>query len=416
MIRAITTACIGASFCAAVVFGQPSADRSNPDVPNGGSTDAYVYVSATIGNTNQVQVYAFAAARSGKLTPVQGSPFDDNITFMAVNGLYLFGSDASGTYIHAYSIDPNGALRYAASTNVVQPKNGCDSAGALFFDHEGATLYNVDYYGADCADTVYQAFAVQKSSGKLTLVNEAAVGINGTILRFAGNNRFAYGADCGRSNPAVYGYLRGSDGSLTRLEARFPLPTSAPDQAWCPYLAAADPANHVAVAVRPSYAASDPGGPYQLATYTHDEHGRLITTSTNANMPRVAVGEISDMHMSPSGKVLAVAGTNGLQIFHFNGVDPITPFATLLAKQDVDQMFWDNNEHLYAISQSAGKLWVFNVSSTAFAPAPGSPYSISGAQNIVVQPWPLPWSNSEARVASPANRSSVAGVISLGPR
>jgi outer membrane protein assembly factor BamB len=120
--------------------------------------------------------------------------------------------------------------------------------------------------------------------------------------------------------------------------------------------------------------------------------------------------------MSPSGKVLAVAGTNGLQIFHFNGVDPITPFATLLAKQDVDQMFWDNNEHLYAISQSTGTLWVFNVSSTAFAPAPGSPYSISGAQNIVVQPWPLPWSNSEARVASPASRSSVAGLISLGPR
>jgi hypothetical protein len=36
--------------------------------------------------------------------------------------------------------------------------------------------------------------------------------------------------------------------------------------------------------------------------------------------------------MSPSGKLLAVAGTTGLQVFHFNGSNPIKPYTGLLTK------------------------------------------------------------------------------------
>jgi hypothetical protein len=395
-------ACLCGGLCTTGVSAQAGPGHLNPEAEINSGTRAYVYVSASAGNTNRAEIYAFAAEPDGRLTPVGDSPFQFNVTFMATNGLYLFGSDASGTYIRAYQIGDDGALRYAASTSVVQAQNGCDSPGALFLDHTGATVYNVDYYGAHCADTAYQAFAVEKTSGSLRLINQSPAGPTGSILRFAGNNSFAYGAGCGRFNPSVYGYIRKSDGSLTRIESRMPIPAGTPDHAWCPQLAAADTANHVAVAMVPASGAHQPSGPYQLATYTQNEDGALTTSSTSENMPRVAVGDVTDIYMSPSGKFLAVAGTGGLQVFHFNGSNPMTPFTGLLTRQEVDQMFWDNDDHLYALSQSAGKLWVFTVTEETLAPAPGSPWLIPGAQNIVVQPWPLPWSASEARAAAPA--------------
>lgn len=390
----ITNACLGASLCMAA-WGHACAQQ-----PGGvAGPAAYVYVSATIGETNKAEIYAFAADHTGRLTPVAGSPFADDVTFMAVNGLYLFGSDATGTTIHAYAIGADGALRYVRSNDVVQPNNRCDSAGALFFDHTGATLYNVDYYGSRCSDTVYQAFAVEKSSGGLRLVGEAGAGVNGTVLRFTGNNRLAFGAHCVQSDAAIYGYARRGDGPLARIQGAIPFPAGAQEQRWCPYLAAADPANHLAVAMY-ARTAEDQHGPYQLATYSLGEDGRLSTTSTSSDMPATEVGDVTDMSMSPSGKLLAVSGTHGLQIFHFNGAGPITPYTGLLARQEVDQMFWDNDDHLYAVSQGAGKLWSFTITPAEIATAPGSPVSVEGAMNIAVQPWPLPWSTTEARAVS----------------
>ncbi len=81
-----------------------------------------------------------------------------------------------------------------------------------------------------------------------------------------------------------------------------------------------------------------------------------------------------DLAMSPSGKLLAVGGTAGLQIFHFNGSDPITHYTGLLTTDDVSQFFWDNDNHLYAISQTSGKLFVFTVTPTNVSQAPGSPH------------------------------------------
>jgi hypothetical protein len=103
-------------------------------------------------------------------------------------------------------------------------------------------------------------------------------------------------------------------------------------------------------------------------------------------MPYVKVATVMSISMSPSGKLLAVAGTVGLQVFHFNGADPITAFTGLLTTDEVDQVAWDNQNHLYAISQPAGKLFVFTISPTNRTPAPGSPYAITNPRNIVVIP------------------------------
>jgi hypothetical protein len=49
-------------------------------------------------------------------------------------------------------------------------------------------------------------------------------------------------------------------------------------------------------------------------------------------------------------------------------------------------MFWDNANHLYAISRSAGKLYVFTVATTSVTQAPGSPHSITNPENLIVLP------------------------------
>jgi outer membrane protein assembly factor BamB len=52
----------------------------------------------------------------------------------------------------------------------------------------------------------------------------------------------------------------------------------------------------------------------------------------------------------------------------------------------VSEVFWDSSNHLYAISPAAGKLWVFTATPTSVKPAPGSPYSITSPQSLVVLP------------------------------
>jgi len=150
-------------------------------------------------------------------------------------------------------------------------------------------------------------------------------------------------------------------------------------------MAGADPTNHVAVAVQPFTDNWDNDGPYQLATYTADTSGNLTTSSTYANMPKVAVGNISDYRISPNGKFLAVCGTSGLQAFRFRGAGPITKYSGRLITKAVDAVYWDN-DHLYAISRMDGKLYVFTVNSTGVTQAPGSPHSIITPVSIIVLP------------------------------
>jgi len=59
-----------------------------------------------------------------------------------------------------------------------------------------------------------------------------------------------------------------------------PFPTAKPGNFYCPYLAAADPTNHVAVSVQQLTGDWGQVGSPQLATYTVDSSGNLTTTST----------------------------------------------------------------------------------------------------------------------------------------
>jgi len=298
------------------------------------------------------------------------------VTF-AVNRPWLFGTDEIN--IASFSIASNGALKLTDSF-LAEANGGLFS---LFLDHTGSTLYT-DYY---TTNNDYLTYGIDQASGQLTFVNDLAGGpSNNSPVSFVGNNEFAYSSSCYHFTPSIYGVQRASDGALTYLTSNPPFPAAPSGDFWCPWLAAADPTNHLAVAMQPLTGDWGIAGPYQLASYTVDGSGNLTTSDTYESMPKVLVGTVNDYWMSPDGKYLAVGGTTGLQIYHFNEANPITRFTGLLTKNEVDQMFWDNANHLYAITSTAGELYVYTITSKGVAQAPGSPHSITAPENVIVLP------------------------------
>jgi hypothetical protein len=356
----------------------------------GNSPAAFIYVSSTPPGASENEIEAFAASENGKLSTVAGSPFKENVVDMAMNGEYLFAVNANGFDIESYRIGSDGALQYVATTDASQAGD-CNRLGPLFLDHTGATLYDMEFDGSGCANNTYESFTAEKSNGKLT--DRGNSGANNWLnlpASFIGNNVYAYAASCiADLYWGIYGFKRSSSGLLTEINVSVTPPTPPTGYFYCPSQAAADPTDHVAISMLPIDQQNfEPGKPPQLAAYTADGEGNLSTTNTAATMPETSVGSVTDLNMSPSGKLLAVGGTGGLQIFHFNGPGPITHDTGLLTQDEIDQFFWDNQDHLYAISRAAGKLFVFTVTPTSVSQAPGSPYSISNPQGIIVQPVP----------------------------
>jgi hypothetical protein len=370
---------------AQVAFSQAGSATSAPV--------AFVYVASNPANSSTNEILAFAAAANGKLTTAPGSPFRDDVTSMAVNGKYLYASTRSSIYIAQFLIEGDGALQWVRSTDVVQyNQDDCGSSGPLILDHTGSSLYDIEYRG-DCANNVLQSFSLLKPTGQVHNLGSSgsSVYLDGP-LTFTGNNLYAYTFTCVPGFSFEFsGFKRAASGLLNSINFNMPIPAAKHGAVWCISYTAADPANHLATTFQPLVSpitpySDDPDGPAQLATYTVDASGNLSTTSTYSNMPAVAVGTVTGIGMAPSGKLLAVGGTSGLQVFHFNGAQPITPDTGLLTRDQIDQFFWDNNNHLYAISNSAGKLFVFTITPTSATQASGSPYTIAHPQSIIVQP------------------------------
>lgn len=386
VMRTLSLACLGAAFCTVTAFAQLSTGQANPakeaiDEPST-SPVAYVYVGGS-------DITAYSAAPNGKLTPIPGSPFLASVVYLAGTGKFLFAATESSTDIETYAIESNGALHFVASENAVSADGGCGSAGTIFTDHTGETLYDMAYGGFQCSNNTYEEFSINHSTGKLTYLGLGGDNnqINGS-LSFTGNDLFAYSAYCYRNTTSIFGFKRSSNGKLTKLNINPPYPDAPENDQYCPLVAEPDPFGHLAVSMQAFNPESEVVfGPNLLATYTVSSSGNLTTSSTTKNMPAVDVGEnINAMNSSPSGKLLAVAGTEGLQVFHFNGANPITHYTGPLTSADVDQIFWDNNNHLYGISATANKLWVFTVTPTSYSQAPGSPYSIHTPQSLRVMP------------------------------
>ncbi len=387
--RHLNATCFSSLLCAAALLTTVQAHTQSS------SPAAWVYVSMTPQNSSVNEIAGYAAAANGALTPLPGSPWTADVTSMAVNGKYLFASNRNTVYIDAYHINQtNGSLALWSQTDVARmnPKD-CGGPGQLVLDHTGATLYNFEYNDDSCANNDYRSLAINSSVGTLTNLGttQGNTWLTGppTILA---NNIYAYTASClGNMYWGIWGYKRQSGGNLTDLSSfTRTLPTPKSGDFWCPSHAAADPSGHVGIVMQPVVAdgfASDGGA--QIASFTADANGNLTTTNTAAQMPVGSFGQALTSSMSPSGQLLAVGGSAGLQIFHFNGAGVPTKYTGLLVNVEIDQMFWDKQNHLYAISGPAGKLYVFTITPTSVAQAPGSPHAITAPQNVIVQPLPL---------------------------
>jgi hypothetical protein len=100
----------------------------------------------------------------------------------------------------------------------------------------------------------------------------------------------------------------------------------------------------------------------------------LSTTDTYLTMPADATGGGAfNIQFSPSGKLIAVSGSAGLQFFHFDGVH-ITHYTGLVSTASFAYFRWDNSNHLYAFDSNTGKLHIFNATPTSVTEAPGSPH------------------------------------------
>ena len=384
-------ACSGSANCSVTLDGSMSITANfSSENGSGGSSQSttFVYVASSK-SANNNEVVAYRADSTGQLSPVTGSPFAVNAAFMTASGKYLFTTD--GTNIYSYSVASDGSITQSSSLNANQSNpNHCGSPISLFTDRTGRTLYDLDYV-SDCANNQYGSFSVDSSTGALTFnaLSSAASPVFNKPVSFLENDTYGYSASCWHYIQEIYGFRRNSDGSLTlvsNLGSSPVMPTPPPGDTYCPWLAATDTSNHVAITLSAMNVYSfQADGPTQIAVYSADATGNLSTSSTAADMPGVAVGNVSDMQMSPAGNYLAVAGT-GLQVFNFNGGNPVTQVTGLLTNTPIDQIAWDHSNHLYAISKSAGQLFVFTVTSAGTSQAPGSPYTVTTPVNLAI--WP----------------------------
>jgi hypothetical protein len=372
-----------ALFTAAPVFAQAPAAAATPETT--ASPVAYVYVQTFSG------VNLYDAAADGKLTLVKGSPFTTTGQMVGSNGKYFVS--AGTNLMHAYSVESSGAIGKQVSEIDTQAyvsaacKGGTGTASANL-DHTGQQLYVELNLPGSCE--FLQSFNIGKNSGELTYAgitdahnNPYPYGL-GQVISLTGNDKFAI---VGPS--PISAFERESNGALDSVNSfseRDPTPTIS-GALWSAMNVKADPTNHLAVSgfeYVPKEGSNEQVGPFQIGSYTVDASGDIATTNTLAEMPKSTVLP-ETLNMSPSGKLLAVAGTYnlsnygydgeaGLQVFHFDGAAPIKTYGKpLLSGVPIYFIRWDNSNHLYAVSD---KLYVFTVTPTSVSQSPGSPYAL----------------------------------------
>lgn len=382
-------------------------DPGNPSDPGGSnSTAAYVYVANRTAAGGPEQILAYAADANGQLTAVPGSPFNQNVDSLASNGTYLLASSASDPNINTYTIASNGAptlatqFNYGQQTGYRSSNNAvCGSVGGLLFDRSGQSLYGEVVNISCSSNNAIASFTLNSTNGSASYLGNVNIGYNSSgAIAFLGNNQFAYSAF-----PGIYwdilSFTRESNGLLDENKAFnhvSPMPAppgSTPGliNGYTPGLTATDTTNHVAIAEFPDFtiAGSTATPPVQLAVFTADSNGDLTTNDTYATMPSTPINPL-DLEASPSGTLLAVAGTGGLEVFHFNGANSITTFTNVLTTDSIAKAVWDSSGHLYAITWAApgstapGKLHVFTITDSAATEAPGSPYAVTDPVDIAV--------------------------------
>jgi hypothetical protein len=345
---------------------------------------AYVYVASA------TQISGYSATATGQLTPIPELPIAASVTHLSTTGKTLFGPGADNENMYSFNIGPAGVLVPGPVTYVQQYNtNGCPGKlGPTQIDYAGQYLYSLVLDG-DCAgDTVTHVYPIL-SGGRLgegigwyTQIEYAGPP---NPIRILGTNKFGFFTGCAHygneftPTTLIWELGTGDFAGWLIPDGQYndaPEP-SDPEDFYCPAMLAGDPSNHLAYAFRKYYPSiSELSTPYFLASYTVDAQANFSTESNYTNMPAANIGTLSAISISPSGNLLAVAGSYGFELFHFNGGSPITKITSLVASDPVAQVAWDKAGHLYVLT--TGSLYVYTATTTGVEPAPGSPYTLAG--------------------------------------
>ena len=132
--------------------GTGGSGGSGPGSP-GPTTATYVYVTNSPAANNQYQITPYSADASGQLTPLTGSPFNDNVAGINAYGNFLVGQtveqitstgSTSNNYIDVFKIGSDGALTPASQTDINQSVNKCATGDGISFDRTGQSLYQLE--------------------------------------------------------------------------------------------------------------------------------------------------------------------------------------------------------------------------------------------------------------------------------
>ena len=258
-------------------------------------TAAYVYVQTSKG------IDVFSASSTGQLTQVKGSLFADSGQMGAVNGSYLVSVGTDD--MHVYPIESTGGVGKQVSQIDTQSYGGSQcgtNLGGALFDHTGKFLYvllypvNENDNGTCSAVQSYQI----GSNGQLTFLGDAVneSGYHGApfqigISTISGSDTFGYGVYSQVYANSYSAFTRESagammtNGSFTETD---PKPNPSEDSNFFPLNVAADPTNHLAALMYYAFAPSSTPAP-QLASYTIQSNGSIISTNTYQNMPTPSI-------------------------------------------------------------------------------------------------------------------------------
>jgi hypothetical protein len=354
---------------------------------------------AYVGTSQGTEMYNVAS--NGELTLVKGSPFKTLGFPVGSNGKYLI--TLSTNELYSYLVESNGTIgKQISALNTRSYKGAACDAGVgtsgAELDQTGQNVYVLlqndnGSPGNQC--TAIQTFAIAKDTGELKYSSTVMVGGNNGILlqlpALISNDTYGYATNafsCCEGPPEWSGFKRESNGELEN----YTFNSKDPKGGYVPFFVTTGPGRSIA-AITATNSGPDDYGPEQIASYSVGGNGDISSSNTAAEMPVVIGGDGSLMSISPSAKLLAVAGfSSGLQIFHFNGTEPATKYSKELdASSGFSSIYWDDNNHLYALSFADGKkpgqLFVYTVTPTSLTEAPGSPHNISDSpQALVIVP------------------------------
>jgi hypothetical protein len=388
----MTFALVTALLASGPAFAQTASSAATKAATTSPIADVYVQT--------QSGVNVYNAGATGQLTLVKGSPFYEPGQMEGINGAYLIsvGTDE----LHAYSIESDGALGPQASVIDTQRFAGYQcgtTAGPALLDHTGK-FFAVGLAGTTTQDcSALQTYKIAPN-GEFTYLNAmiTAQGVHSTayqlgVSTFSSDDVWAYGVQSQQDATVFLAYRDDTSAGDLEDSGGFshtdPTPNpSVSSSMYAPWLIQADNASHLAVVMNMPFSTND--NVFQLASYTiNDKTGEIVSTNTWANMPTLPYYPYA-LAMSWAGQYAAVGESAGLQVFHFNGAAPATADGgVLLADIPIDQVSWDKQNHLYALSYEQDRLYVFTVSASGIAQAPGSPYTIEkpyGWTGMIVVP------------------------------